>query len=227
MRLPRTGSGNKNNPALPQLFSRSIIVKPMAPKSGSRVHPYRSTSAIETPTALQSCSWYAGPCNVPAGAGPPPNRPILVLVDFQALQDLSHVSSNQYLRYAALRPSNFRLLSAGEYESLFTWSQQYSPEMASARDVGGLRVAITQRLMHQWDVRVEPVDLELRHADLSGDVFQVPNTMTIMRLIEEYRPEWRVRQYSYLSSTPLVPGTPQPFIVRLTCHKVRQGVILP
>ena len=42
-----------------------------------------------------------------------------------------------------------------------------------------------------------------------------------------YRPEWRIRQYSYMQSSPLVPGTPQPFILRLTCHKVRQGVILP
>ena len=57
--------------------------------------------------------------------------------------------------------------------------------------------------------------------------FQVPNDTTIIRLLEEYRPEWRVNQYNCLDSAPLVPGTPQPFLLRLTCHKVRQGVILP
>ena len=52
-------------------------------------------------------------------------------------------------------------------------------------------------------------------------------TIGIMQLLDEYRPDWRIRQYSYRSSTLLVPGTQQPFILRLTCHKVRQGVILP
>lgn len=56
-----------------------IIRDPMAPKHGLRPHPYRSTSAIETPTGSQTCSWYAGPGKVPAGDDPPPNRPILVI----------------------------------------------------------------------------------------------------------------------------------------------------
>ena len=74
-----------------------------------------------------------------------------------------------------------------------------------------------------------PSDLEFRYADLTGDVFQVGNDWTIMQLLDEYRPEWRIRQYNYRHSTLnlLVPGTQQPFILRLTCHKVRQGVILP
>ena len=72
-----------------------------------------------------------------------------------------------------------------------------------------------------------PSDLEFRYADLDGDVFKVPNDWTIMQLLEEYRPEWRTRQYNYIESTMLVPGTGQPFILRLRRHKVRQGVILP
>ena len=72
-----------------------------------------------------------------------------------------------------------------------------------------------------------PSDLDFRYADLDGDVFQVPNDWTIMQLLEEYRPEWRTRQYNYIESTMLVPGTGQPFILRLRCHKVRQGVIRP
>jgi hypothetical protein len=53
----------------------------------------------------------------------------------------------------------------------------------------------------------------------------VRNGSTIIRLLEEYRPEW-VQHNNFLHSSPLIPGTPQPFILRLTCHKVRQGVTL-
>jgi len=72
-----------------------------------------------------------------------------------------------------------------------------------------------------------PSDLEFRYADLSGDVFRVSDDWTITQLLEEYRPEWRIRQYNYLESSLLVPGTGQPFILRLQCHRVRQGIILP
>ena len=70
-------------------------------------------------------------------------------------------------------------------------------------------------------------DLEFRYADLTGDVFQVREDWTILQLLDEYRPYWRIRQYNYMESSLLVPGSQQPFILRLTCHKVRQGFILP
>jgi hypothetical protein len=95
--------------------------------------------------------------------------------------------------------------------------------MASARAVGSLRQSICQRLMHQRDIRLEPVELELRYADLTGDIFKAPNFTSSMQLIEEYRPEWRLRQYISLISSPFVPGSIQPFILRLSCHKVRPG----
>jgi len=72
-----------------------------------------------------------------------------------------------------------------------------------------------------------PSDLEFRYADLSGDVFRVSDDWTITQLLGEYRPEWRIRQYNYIESSLLVPGTEQPFILRLQCHRVRQGIILP
>lgn len=199
----------------------------MAPR-GLRHHPYRSTTIIETPTGTRSCSWYAGPGRQPAGDNPPPNRPILIIVDYySALQDLSHAIEANSATFRALRPGNFRYASTGDKEALFTWSQQYSAEMASAVPIANLRVQICNRLWNQWDIRMIPTDLELCSADLDGDVFQVLNDTTIIRLLEEYRPEWRVQQYDFLYSSPLIPGTPQPFILRLTCHTVRQGVILP
>ena len=85
---------------------------------------------------------------------------------------------------------------------------------------------ICNRLRTQWDIRMIPSDLELRYADLDGDVFQVRNESST-QVLEEYRPERRIKQYNLLHSSPLIPGTSQPFIFRLTFRKVRQGVILP
>ena len=75
--------------------------------------------------------------------------------------------------------------------------------MASARAVGSLRQSICQRLMHQRDIRLEPVDLELRYADLTGDIFKAPNFTSSMQLIEEYRPEWRLRQIYFFDQLPI------------------------
>ena len=92
---------------------------------------------------------------------------------------------------------------------------------------GELRFCISKRLRTQWNIQLDPSNLEFRYCDLEGDTFQVPNDMTIMQLLEEYRPEWRLRQYNYIESSLLIPGTSQPFVLRLRYHKVSPGVILP
>jgi hypothetical protein len=103
----------------------------------------------------------------------------------------------------------------------------FPPDEADTIQFTHLRPQLTTRFRTQWDIRMVPSDLEFRYADLTGDVFHVRNDWTIMQLLIEYRPEWRIRQYSCRQPSPLVPGTQQPFILRLTCHKVRQGVIFP
>ena len=192
----------------------------MAPSS-SRPHPYRATSEITTPTGTRSAAWLAGPGCLPGDIEPAPYRPILILVDYSPLQELTHRSEPDHALYSVLANSNFRNVSAGELEALFTWFRHFLPDEA------GIRTALTTRLRTQWDIHMVPSDFEFRYADLQGDVFQVPNDWTIIQLLEEYRPEWRIRQYNYIESTWLVPGTSQPFVLRLQCHKVRQGVILP
>lgn len=202
------------------------VKEAMAPTT-SRPHPYRATSDVETPNGTQHASWFAGPRSLPGGINPPPYRPILVLVDYSPLQELTHPSERDHELYSVLANRNFRNTTVGELEALFTWARQFPPNEAGTILFSDLRTALTTRLRTQWDIHMVPSDLEFRYADLDGDVFQVPNDWTIMQLLEEYRPEWRIRQYNYIESTILVPGTGQPFILRLRCHKVRQGVILP
>ena len=198
----------------------------MAPKD-LRHHPYRAMSNVETPVGTQTCSWYAGPGQRPAGTDPPPDRPILIIVDYSPLQTLAHPSELDHASFTVLRRHNFRCASAGELEALFTWAQLFPPDEADTIQFTHLRPQLTTRFRTQWDIRMVPSDLEFRYADLTGDVFHVRNDWTIMQLLIEYRPEWRIRQYSCRQPSPLVPGTQQPFILRLTCHKVRQGVIFP
>jgi hypothetical protein len=198
----------------------------MAPKA-SRFHPYRATSDVETPGHIQQYSWFAGPGLLPAGINPPPDRPILIIVDYSPLQALTHPSERDHALFSALANHNFRCATAGELEALFTWARLFPPDEANSIQFSHLRPQFTIRLRTQWDIHMVPSDLEFRYADLTGDVFQVRVHWTIMHLLEEYRPEWRIRQYNYMESSILVPGTQQPFILRLTCHKVRQGFILP
>ena len=76
------------------LFFRSVVhftqfvFDAMAPKD-LRHHPYRATSNVETPVGTQSCSWtWPTTC----WYWPPPDRPILIIVDYSPLQSLARPS---------------------------------------------------------------------------------------------------------------------------------------
>ena len=203
----------------------NLLSDAMAPSS--RPHPYRATPTVNTPQGPRTSAWLAGHGGLPGDWDPPPPRPVLVLVDYSPLQELTHRSQPDHALYSVLASSNFRNVSAGELEALFTWARLFEPVEAGIFPLRDLRTALTTRLRTQWDIHMVPSDLELRYGDLEGDVFPVPLDWTIMQLLEEYRPEWRIRQYNYIESTFLVPGSSQPFVLRLCCHKVRQGIILP
>ena len=193
----------------------------------SRPHPYRATSTVETPLGTRNVGWLAGPRGLPGHVNPPPNRPVLILIDYSPLQALTHRSEPNREHYMALASSNFKNVSGYELEALFTWSRQMEPVEAGLIPTGELRFCISKRLKSQWDIQLDPSNLEFRYCDLEGDTFQVSNDMTILQLLEEYRPEWRLRQYNYNESSLLIPGTSQPFVLRLRCHKTSPGVILP
>ena len=193
----------------------------------SRPNPYRATSTIETPLGTRTVGWIAGHRGLPGDANPPPNRPVLILVDFSPLRALTHRSEPDREHYMALASSNFRHVSGYELEALFTWSRQMEPVEAGLIPIAELRFCISKRLRSQWDIQLDPSNLEFRFCDLDGDTFQVSNDMTVLQLLEAYRPEWRLRQYNSSESSFLIPGTRQPFVLRLQCYKISSGVILP
>ena len=58
----------------------------------SRPHPYRATSTINTPEGPRTSAWLAGHGGLPGDWDPPPPRPVLILVDYSPLQELTHRS---------------------------------------------------------------------------------------------------------------------------------------
>ena len=141
-------------------------------------------------------------------------------MDYSPLQELTHPSERDHALYSV--PGQTTISDAPLLENGKLYSPghaKFLPDEASSIQFSHLRPALTTRLRTQWDIHMVPSDLEFRYADLSGDVFRVPDDWTITQLLEEYRPEWRIRQYNYLESSLLVPGTGQPFILRLQCHQ--------
>ena len=168
---------------------------------------------MNTPQGPRTSAWLAGHGGLPGDWEPPPPRPVLVIVDYSPLQELTHRSQPDHALYSALASSNFRNVSAGELEALFTWARLFEPIEVGIFPLRDLRTALTTRLRTQWDIEMVSSDLEFRYGDLEGDVSQVPLDLTIIQLLEEYRPEWRIRQYNYIESTLLVPGSSQPFVL--------------
>ena len=106
----------------------------------------------------------------------------------------------------ALASSNFRHVSGYELEALFTWSRQMEPVEAGLIPIAELRFCISKRLRSQWDIQLDPSNLEFRFCDLDGDTFQVSNDITVLQLLEAYRAEWRLRQYNSSESSFLHSG---------------------
>ena len=154
----------------PQLWFYSSPGEAMVPSS-SRPHPYRATSDVDTPNGTQPASSFAGPRSLPGGINPPPYRPILVLVDYSPLQELTHRSEPDHALYSVLANPNFKNVTAGELEALFTWARHFLPDEAGILPFRDLRTALTTRLHTQWDIHMVPSDLEFRYANLQGDVF--------------------------------------------------------
>ena len=116
-------------------------------------------------------SWFAGP-----------NGP---------LQELTHPSERDHDLFAAMTNHNLRNATAGELESLFTWARLMYPAEANSLQIHQLRPLLVVRLRTQWSIHMAVSDLEFRYADLTGDVFRVPDNVTIRELLDEYRPDWR------------------------------------
>ena len=146
------------------LYTRNSTLDAMA--HSSRPHPYRATATVETPLGTRTIGWFAGPRGLPGHVNPPPNRPVLILIDYSPLQELTHRNEPDREHYMALASSNLKNVSGYEFEALFTWSRQMGPVEAGLLPTGELRFCISKRLRTQWDIQLDPSNLEFRYCDL-------------------------------------------------------------
>ena len=155
----------RRQPSIPVIFHGSERI--------STISSNLATSEVQTVSGRRPCSWYAGPGRQPAGEDPPPNRPVLVIVDYTALQDLSHDSEANSATFRALRPGNFRYTlrmgntkpsSPGLSNTHRRWHQPCPLETC----VWAFAIAFGTSGTFAWKL------LTLSFAiDLDGDVFQV------------------------------------------------------
>ena len=106
-----------------------------------------------------------------------PDRHILVLIDFQDLEQLAHRGDARSRNFDLLDTHNYQHCSPIEITCLFSWSRQYPPDEARLCVLSGLCGLVSF-----------PLDqLELRYQDLWGDTFQVDMSLTIIQILDIWR----------------------------------------
>ena len=105
----------------------------------------RSSSWRETRT-----QYYGSPRMGKSDEASPPDRNILVLVDFQDLQGLAHPRHPDHQEYSPIRSTFFSNATGIEKQALFLWAQQHTPAPARAQTLVGFCQAASLRLWAQW-----------------------------------------------------------------------------
>ena len=77
-----------------------------------------------------------------------------------------------------------------------------------------------------WDIQLDPDDLCLRYATLTGDVFELESLFSLIAALSSYRLEWCRRQDDGVNSFLFTDFT-QPYIMRLMCHQKDPSTVLP
>ena len=140
----------------------------------------------------------------------PPNRHVLIIVNFQDLADVSsrahQLPDNADLLDAACRV----YLDAIDENSLFTWCRHFDHREAIQTPIGNVCNLISLRIRDTWDIRIPGTALELR--DLWGDTVQLDADKTIAEALDTWRPRWREFQTTTTSedALPGAQGAPSP-----------------
>ena len=115
-----------------------------------RAHPYTATSEVPTETGPQTTPWYGFGRASQEGRPDPrrsmPNRPVLIIVDYSPLQELTHQSVPDRALLTAMHPTNLRNTTATEHEALFTYARILEPNEVPAVQIQHLRPLMVIRL---------------------------------------------------------------------------------
>jgi hypothetical protein len=116
------------------------------------------------------------------------------------------------------------LPSLGRLEeyALFTHNVLIHPRHVETLTVNILLYYISQHIIYTLDRYLEPTSMDLRWQDSTGDTFALRNELTMLELLNEFRPHWTEGQeFGILLPKEIRRFTSpsQPYIMRLSCHE--------
>ena len=94
------------------------------------------------------------------------------------------------------------------------------PSQIQITSVSDLLCRIGEEYIYNtWGSYVEPVDMDLRWSDCTGDTLILRNHQSISKLLAEHRPHWaRAQETGTQRHLMVFRNSSQPYIMRL-CHK--------
>ena len=191
-----------------------VFHHPMAGPWNRRSNPYPTTSSPETRTSSLE-------------ATAPQSRNVIVFVDFRELSRYCYQYYDRPPGIDLLCPLLYEHLTLPERCSLFRWRRVFSTNSIYSTNMHQIKEAVINHIFWTFGTSFRAQQLELRYQDIEGDVVQIDHNLTIIELLEEWRPLWRTREQSYLGSTALNPRPTVPYPLRLTLHKFEPHVRLP
>ena len=150
-----------------------------------------------------------------------------MITDLHELQHLADPSNRHAHYYRMLAPRYYTSCGALERESLFSHSSLILASEVPHQTMDMAISSIVEYLLHTFLVEVDPSSIELRFADLDGDVFQVSRTTNLIDLLDGECPMWRSSQPDFFGNTPIPSDIDFPFVARFSCHPFDPRVILP
>lgn len=157
----------------------------------------------------------------------PQSRNVIVFVDFRELSRYCYQYYDRPPGIDLLCPLLYEHLTLPERCSLFRWRRVFSTNSIYSTNMHQIKEAVINHIFWTFGTSFRAQQLELRYQDIEGDVVQIDHNLTIIELLEEWRPLWRTREQSYLGSTALNPRPTVPYPLRLTLHKFEPHVRLP
>ena len=171
-------------------------------------HPYCAETNARASSWRETRTGYFGS---PLGSlveAPPPDRNILVLVDFQDLQDLAHPHHPDHHEYSPIRSTFFSNATGIEEQALFLWAQR----LPGPKRWWAFSKLFPFNCGHNGVLT--SMKIGWRFAFKTWMVTRNPSD-TVMNLLETYRPEWRTNQSDFMLTQILPADVRHPFMLRL------------
>eukprot|EP00435_Cladocopium_sp_Y103_P010572 s995_g2.t1 len=131
-----------------------------------------------------------------AWSSAPAWRDVVIIADFSTLSSLADENWN----FSAMHPSNHVPLTTMEEKALSQYTRLVYANQVDTFAFDTVLSGIVERIEEQWQISLRTDDLEVRYDENNGlEVFQVIRDQpfwNLRHLLDQYRPEWQIHQFS-------------------------------